>query len=130
MSLENNSHFLNQYFGKKWLRAKLPKQVQPWIMGPYNKSVKRDNWISSIRQELREHLSFDSWQWPKRVVYFFSDMHADTDAFIDSLIASGGISSIEDLEDLKEVGCEGAILGKAIYENKIELKSLMNFIEK
>ena len=46
-----------------------------------------------------------------------------------SLIASGGISSIKDLEDLKEAGCEGAILGKAIYENKIELKSLMNFIE-
>jgi len=47
-----------------------------------------------------------------------------------SLIASGGISSIKDLEDLKEASCEGAILGKAIYENKIELKSLMNFIEK
>ena len=47
-----------------------------------------------------------------------------------SLIASGGISAIKDLEDLKEAGCEGAILGKAIYENKIELKSLMNFIEK
>ena len=46
-----------------------------------------------------------------------------------SLIASGGISSIEDLEKLKEAGCEGAILGKAIYENKIKLKSLMNFIE-
>jgi phosphoribosylformimino-5-aminoimidazole carboxamide ribotide isomerase len=46
-----------------------------------------------------------------------------------SLIASGGISSIEDLEKLNEAGCEGAILGKAIYENKIELKSLMNFIE-
>ena len=47
-----------------------------------------------------------------------------------SLIASGGISAIKDLEDLKEAGCEGAILGKAIYENKIELKSLINFIEK
>jgi phosphoribosylformimino-5-aminoimidazole carboxamide ribotide isomerase len=44
------------------------------------------------------------------------------------LIASGGISNIKDLEDLKQIGCEGAILGKAIYENKIELKSLMNFI--
>jgi phosphoribosylformimino-5-aminoimidazole carboxamide ribotide isomerase len=44
------------------------------------------------------------------------------------LIASGGISDIKDLKDLKGIGCEGAILGKAIYENKIELKSLMNFI--
>ena len=46
------------------------------------------------------------------------------------LIASGGISSIKDLEDLKEAGCNGAIIGKAIYENKIQLKNLMNFIEK
>jgi phosphoribosylformimino-5-aminoimidazole carboxamide ribotide isomerase len=47
-----------------------------------------------------------------------------------NLIASGGISTIKDLEELKETGCEGAIFGKSIYENKIELKSLMNFIEK
>ena len=46
------------------------------------------------------------------------------------LIASGGISTIKDLDDLKEAGCEGAILGKAIYENKIELKSLLNFIDR
>jgi fructose-1,6-bisphosphatase len=92
MSIKDNSHFLNRYFGKKWLRAKLPQQSQPWIMGPYNKSVKRDKWnFSSISQELKEHMALDSWQWPKRVIYFFSDMHADTDAFIDSLIASGGI---------------------------------------
>ena len=41
-----------------------------------------------------------------------------------NLIASGGVSSIEDLEQLKEIGCEGAIIGKAIYEGKITLKEL------
>ena len=46
-----------------------------------------------------------------------------------SLIASGGISVIQDLEELKSIGCEGAIIGKAIYENKIDLKSLTQFIE-
>ena len=40
------------------------------------------------------------------------------------LIASGGVSSIDDLIKLKEDGLEGAIVGKAIYENKIELKDL------
>ena len=40
------------------------------------------------------------------------------------LIASGGVSSIKDLETVKEIGCEGAILGKAIYEGKITLKEL------
>lgn len=41
-----------------------------------------------------------------------------------SLIASGGISSIEDVEEVKNAGCEGVIIGKAIYEGKIKLKEL------
>ncbi|MFT6246681.1 MAG: phosphoribosylformimino-5-aminoimidazole carboxamide ribotide isomerase [Salibacteraceae bacterium] len=40
------------------------------------------------------------------------------------LIASGGVASIQDLIDLKGIGCEGAIVGKAIYEGKITLKEL------
>jgi len=40
------------------------------------------------------------------------------------LIASGGISQISDLDDLQALGCEGAILGKAIYENRISLSQL------
>jgi len=44
------------------------------------------------------------------------------------LIASGGIKDLSDLEQLKEIGCSGAILGKAIYENRITLKELENFI--
>lgn len=42
-------------------------------------------------------------------------------------IASGGVSSIEDLELLRETGCSGAIVGKAIYENRISLKELSEF---
>lgn len=44
------------------------------------------------------------------------------------LIASGGIATFDDLPKLKEIGCEGAILGKAIYENRISLKQLKEFI--
>ena len=40
------------------------------------------------------------------------------------LIASGGVTSIQDMEKLIEIGCEGAIIGKAIYEQKITLKEL------
>lgn len=46
-----------------------------------------------------------------------------------SLIASGGVTSMQDLEDLTKVGCEGAIVGKAIYEGRISLKELSKFIE-
>ncbi|MBZ9626794.1 1-(5-phosphoribosyl)-5-[(5-phosphoribosylamino)methylideneamino]imidazole-4-carboxamide isomerase [Psychroflexus sp. CAK1W] len=44
------------------------------------------------------------------------------------LIASGGISNLRDLEDVFEIGCEGVIIGKAIYENRISLKELEKFI--
>ena len=44
------------------------------------------------------------------------------------LIASGGVSSIDDLLQLREAGCSGAIVGKAIYEKKILLRDLKQFI--
>ena len=43
------------------------------------------------------------------------------------LIASGGVSCIADLLFLREMGCSGAIVGKAIYENKISLAQLKIF---
>lgn len=45
------------------------------------------------------------------------------------LIASGGISGIADVYKMKDIGCAGTIIGKAIYEGKISLKQLQNFIE-
>jgi phosphoribosylformimino-5-aminoimidazole carboxamide ribotide isomerase len=41
-----------------------------------------------------------------------------------NLIASGGITTLRDVEILQEAGCEGAIIGKAVYEGKITLKDL------
>lgn len=44
------------------------------------------------------------------------------------LIASGGISTFDELPKLAEMGCEGTIIGKAIYENRISLKQLEDYI--
>ena len=44
------------------------------------------------------------------------------------LIASGGISTFDELPKLAELGCEGTIIGKAIYEGRITLKQLELFI--
>lgn len=44
------------------------------------------------------------------------------------LIASGGISNFEELPKLAALGCEGTIIGKAIYEQKISLKQLEGYI--
>ncbi len=45
-----------------------------------------------------------------------------------NLIASGGISTFEEIPKLQKIGCEGVIIGKAIYENRIDLKELENYI--
>jgi phosphoribosylformimino-5-aminoimidazole carboxamide ribotide isomerase len=44
-----------------------------------------------------------------------------------NLVASGGVSSLDDLMALQEINCAGAIVGKALYENRITLESLKPF---
>ena len=54
----------------------------------------------------------------KNIITEFPSLH---------LIASGGVSSIKDLEDLAAIGCNAAIVGQAIYENRISLEDLKDF---
>lgn len=54
----------------------------------------------------------------KNIVSKFPELH---------FIASGGVSSLQDLHALQEVGCAGVIVGKAIYENRISLEDLKKF---
>lgn len=42
-------------------------------------------------------------------------------------IASGGVSSLNDIDQLQEVGCKGVIIGKALYEGNITLPQLTQF---
>lgn len=42
------------------------------------------------------------------------------------IIASGGVTSIEDVKRLKSMNLYGVIIGKALYENKIELKEVLS----
>jgi phosphoribosylformimino-5-aminoimidazole carboxamide ribotide isomerase len=44
------------------------------------------------------------------------------------LIASGGVTDVSELDKFIEIGVEGAIIGKAIYENKITLKALEAYV--
>jgi phosphoribosylformimino-5-aminoimidazole carboxamide ribotide isomerase len=41
------------------------------------------------------------------------------------VIASGGVSCVDDLESLAKIGVDGVIVGKAIYENRITLEQLI-----
>jgi phosphoribosylformimino-5-aminoimidazole carboxamide ribotide isomerase len=51
----------------------------------------------------------------KNIIGKFPELH---------FIASGGVSSMKDLDELGEAGCKGVIIGKAIYENRIKLSDL------
>jgi len=44
------------------------------------------------------------------------------------LVASGGVSKSDDLYELQRIGCNGVIIGKAIYENRISLDDLKPFL--
>ena len=51
----------------------------------------------------------------KNIVQKFPALH---------FIASGGVSSVDDLHALRDAGCKGAIVGKAIYEERVKIKDL------
>ena len=55
----------------------------------------------------------------KRVMQEYPDLH---------LIASGGVSSIDDIRALDAAGIPAVVFGKAIYEGKIDLHELINVI--
>ena len=43
------------------------------------------------------------------------------------LIASGGVASIADIDELERIGCSGVIVGKALYEQTIKLEDLAKY---
>jgi phosphoribosylformimino-5-aminoimidazole carboxamide ribotide isomerase len=54
----------------------------------------------------------------KEIITKFPDLY---------FIASGGVATINNLVELRAIGCKAAIVGKAIYENKIRLSEIENF---
>jgi phosphoribosylformimino-5-aminoimidazole carboxamide ribotide isomerase len=54
----------------------------------------------------------------KNIITEFPSLH---------FIASGGVSSMKDLEALQAIGCKGAIVGKAIYEGRVNIHDLIKF---
>jgi len=91
MQLKNSCKYLPRYKGASCIKASLPGQGQVWMLGK-QLSVKKDEYHSAAyADELRKAIGQEPWKWPKRPLYFISDMHADTDAFFASLVASGGV---------------------------------------
>ncbi|MES9943088.1 MAG: metallophosphoesterase family protein [Candidatus Thiodiazotropha sp. 6PLUC2] len=93
---------LPKYHGLKWITPDLPTTSELWPLGKQRSIVKERGQRNSTERLLNEILVKEKWQWPKRELMFFSDLHADTDAFIASLVASGGVRKTGDKDsDLK-----------------------------
>lgn len=56
----------------------------------------------------------------KKILQTFPQLH---------LIASGGVSIINDVDELNAIGCSGVIIGKALYEGRIQLLQLKKYLQ-
>ncbi len=77
------------YQGEAWTGTQLPTVSENWLIGK-KRSVSKDRYHrQEYSTELEKVIGQEAWKWPKRPVFFISDMHGDADAFIASLVASG-----------------------------------------
>ena len=88
----------------------------PFIKGYKNKGIQYVICTDISKDGMLEGPSFELYS---RILAEISEIN---------LIASGGISTFEELPKLEKMGCEGTIIGKAIYEGRITLKQIENYI--
>ena len=98
-----------------WLEAS-QKELLPFITSYKNFGIEYVICTDIAKDGMLEGPSFDLY---KRILEQISGV---------KLIASGGISHFDELPRLAAIGCEGTIIGKAIYEGRISLKQLERFI--
>lgn len=132
----------NKSLFKRWLNEYGPEKI---ILGAdvLNNKIAVSGWQESSQEELlpfiqsyqKEGISYvictdiskdGMLQGPSFELYK-AILEETTDGL--KLIASGGISHYDELPKLAALGCEGVIIGKAIYEGRISLKQLEEFIQ-
>lgn len=91
------------------------KEIIPFIKSYENKGIKYVICTDIAKDGMLEGPSFELY---KRILKNTRDI---------KLIASGGVSSLSDLNALEDIGCEAAIIGKALYEGHIQLRDLETF---
>ena len=87
-----------------WVYDFIEKYVQHGVSKIFCTDVSKDGKLEGPAVELY-----------KNIVQKFPALH---------FIASGGVSSIDDLHALRDAGCSGTIVGKAIYEGRVKIKDL------
>jgi phosphoribosylformimino-5-aminoimidazole carboxamide ribotide isomerase len=125
----------------KWLNRYGPEKI---ILGAdvRDRKIAVGGWMETSTQDVSSFISFYRKKSAKFVIC--TDIKRDgelkgpaTDLYKEllaefpdiHLIASGGVGTIQDVEELAETGVWGVIIGKAIYERRIRLEDLKNFMD-
>lgn len=83
------------YGGRRWIEARLPERGEAWVRPRDSLLVQPRGYVdSAVAEDVCDYLSGKPWVWPAERLYFFCDLHADADAFVASLVASGGVDKL------------------------------------
>jgi len=117
---------MNEKVAVSGWREDSKEELLPFIQSYQEKGIEYVVCTDISKDGMLEGPSFDLY---KKIINSISSSGVEDDAEKElKLIASGGISTFEELPKLAKMGCEGTIIGKAIYENRISLKQLENYI--
>lgn len=103
-------------------KVKSDEDIIPFIKSYHKKGIQYVVCTDISKDGMLEGPSFELY---KSIIQEYSNQ---SDGQTIKLIASGGVSSIDDLIKLKDIGCDGVIIGKALYEGHIQLRDLERYI--
>ena len=111
-----------------WLEES-DQELVPFIQEYQSKGIQYVICTDIAKDGMLEGPSFDLYAKILKSCNGTSSLSARAESRVEiKLIASGGISTFDELPKLAELGCEGTIIGKAIYEGRISMKQLENYI--
>lgn len=99
---------LPEYRTTRALAGRLPSEGRHWYPGKRGAVARLDPHPEHLAQAVDEAAMHHAWRWPKRPVVFIGDPHADADAFVASLLASGGVRRSGPMRNDFQLTAEGA----------------------
>ena len=105
--LQRSPH-VPRYQGESFCDMPLPVTCEPWPKFERDgiRDLANDHYDAAL-ETLRDRIGHKPFVWPNRLLYFFSDVHADADAWRRSLIATGGVRWLGEGDDAYELTDEG-----------------------
>jgi hypothetical protein len=79
---------------------KLPVGLERWQLHSHHSGSHKTS-QRMVKEHLRQTTQKSGWKWPKKPIFFISDPHADAEAFLASLLATGGIKPPKQHDKLK-----------------------------